>query len=774
MLSRRNSHRALWAAAFSIPSLIASASLLSAANRSTLVARRLDCVTPGQAATISTESISCTTPRPNTEVWRIDRPNVRQRETSYPGIRFRQGDLVSVFAGGCAQAGGMGLTWKRYVNPMSPNRDSDDQYHGLIAVPGFGPLRHIRDAVLAGGIAILADPGADAALKLGYADDGYSDNGYTGREDGWWQQCNDLSDAWVVIAIQHDCATSAAPSCIRGRALDIVWDRTDANGFPLNPDWVWRRVVGTEPEPSQLCSWSTKIGGFPGDDAALCASQLTAKDRNGGCVQGGTAGNIAGHMNWIGTPVTSVGWIWWSGHDYWFDDDYTFNFAPVDDSGNPTRALFVQSQTNPQIEFSSDETIDKFDTAPWWQSLHLSVDAEDRQKHGQAIVTGKSPPDFFPGGTTAIVIGQLGLDCAHTCGTELHPAWAVFIHVKNDPQDDTWAFFVRNWGNEGWCSTDDHRIATQQLTVKFPRRNATGVEIIRAATVTGATHAVPPFDITLTPERDGALGTFYLPPSSDHGVVFGELHLRWRTRLPERLVADASALLRKRPAAIVGATRRPDTEKALNQRLTTLRPAARDSLRVITKSSRMARRVVPVTGRVVARPAQTLVQDKRVTAVRIVTTPAAEARRKLVVARLLPDTARLSPALDSMLMMLGTQTARVSVPAQTQWTNAGIRVAAGDMLEIVAEGRWSNGGETPQQVGPTGFGGFRLDGTPLPSANLGSLIARVGDAVFAVGERYAAVVANSGELFLGMNDTAGTFADNTGSMQVVLTRRSGR
>src|SRR5437667_362154 len=61
--------------------------------------------------------VSCYKPRPNTEVWSINRPNVRQPEVAYPSITFKKGDLVSIAAGGCAQRGGAGLTWYRYVNP---------------------------------------------------------------------------------------------------------------------------------------------------------------------------------------------------------------------------------------------------------------------------------------------------------------------------------------------------------------------------------------------------------------------------------------------------------------------------------------------------------------------------------------------------------------------------------------------------------------------------------------------------------------------------------
>jgi hypothetical protein len=59
-------------------------------------------------------------------------------------------------------------------------------------------------------------------------------------------------------------------------------------------------------------------------------------------------------------------------------------------------------------------------------------------------------------GSYAIVTGLMGLDCEHSCSTELHPVWAMAVRVKSDPADVVWAIFVRNWGNEGFCSQDQH------------------------------------------------------------------------------------------------------------------------------------------------------------------------------------------------------------------------------------------------------------------------------------------------------------------------------
>src|SRR6266480_2853969 len=66
----------------------------------------------------------------NTETWSITQPNVKQHITQYPQIRFQPGDRISIKASGCVQTGGVGRTWKDYVNPRGPN--ADHLYHGLI------------------------------------------------------------------------------------------------------------------------------------------------------------------------------------------------------------------------------------------------------------------------------------------------------------------------------------------------------------------------------------------------------------------------------------------------------------------------------------------------------------------------------------------------------------------------------------------------------------------------------------------------------------------
>ena len=152
------------------------------------------------------------------------------------------------------------------------------------------------------------------------------------------------------------------------------------------------------------------------------------------------------------------------------------------------------------IEFDSDETIDHFHT-PWWKAFHQAVDlntsASDFISRVEADPSVLEDPaelarwqdqqtlqqqlnqvyamigDSRPGGKGkfAIVTGLLGLDTEHAgAQAELHPAYAVAIRVNDDPSDETWAIFVRNWGNEGYCSSLPHPVdfPNNQYTFHLP------------------------------------------------------------------------------------------------------------------------------------------------------------------------------------------------------------------------------------------------------------------------------------------------------------------
>ena len=105
-----------------------------------------------------------------------------------------------------------------------------------------------------------------------------------------------------------------------------------------------------------------------------------------------------------------------------------------------------------ELEHFSPESTDQFGVR-WWSDLQHSIsddyaeDSEDWQ-FARGYVTS----------VPAYIVGLFGLDCEHGCVTELHPIYGMALRSvarrpAREPQFDRWAFFARNAGSEGFCST---------------------------------------------------------------------------------------------------------------------------------------------------------------------------------------------------------------------------------------------------------------------------------------------------------------------------------
>ena len=97
---------------------------------------------------------------------------------------------------------------------------------------------------------------------------------------------------------------------------------------------------------------------------------------------------------------------------------------------------------------------------------------------------------------------------------------------------------------------------------------------------------------------------------------------------------------------------------------------------------------------------------------------------------------------------------RIARPSPV-WQESYVRVKKGQRLVIDAEGAWS-----PDLQNRIGWcGGDGVANTPgsaaylLPGTNIGALIAKIGDTVFAVGSRYDNPAPDNGVIFLAMNET---------------------
>ena len=483
----------------------------------------------------------------------INEPVVTKHETEYPAIVFAAGDIVEVTADGCVQTGGRGRTWKRYVNPAGPN--SDRLYHGLVRIPtgtANSALVQIKSVIgrqlKVSGVDV---PESQLVLHLGYEDDNYSDNGYYAHDDGEPEQCKtsfkgpDGGPAHVTITIYR--GTDAGHGNNSPFDFDVLSSQTaDPNGLPYNPHWSWQQRAenrGQAPDTSLCHNFSRRDSHFGVPDLFMspyfpdCSDQIDAnsvdlpRGVNAAVCKVGTkpvvGDSFAGHVNWF--PVTLEGRASWGDHGS--DDDYTFTFY----SDDPDKPLLVNGQDGIHVEFDSDETIDHFKTEAW-AAFHNAVDLnKDFAKQ------------LFDGHT--ILTGMFSLDSEHRLKSELHPLYAMATRSENfgtNPGDETWLIFVRNQGDEGYCSNEIWGAGFEDYTFRLPwRPGMTSVEVNSTKTqFDGTERTSGPFVSYVTPrdaKRDlpaGVYVNFHLgPPVLNTAIVGtpasepfinGALHLIWK------------------------------------------------------------------------------------------------------------------------------------------------------------------------------------------------------------------------------------------------------
>ena len=284
----------------------------------------------------------------------------------------------------------------------------------------------------------------------------------------------------VGVFILAACPGSKTPT----PPWNYVFYQADDNGFPLNPPWGYQ-IAAPFTEPS--CGYRNESP----------TSQHPWKNGGNMCADGA-------HYNF--TVATYEGLVCWDSHSG-DDDDYNINLYRPDNAG------FQPKSQNIGTEFDSDETIDYFSTR-WWSDFHNAVDDSDTK--AGALINGKE----------AIVIGTLGLDAPHGHHPEIHPVMAIAIHAKSDPADDTWAVFVRNWGDEGYCGDEIEEVAQRDFTFRLPWRKGAD-EVTDGGTHLLARLAGDTFSITPLRVQNAVLVTITIAPFFQRDRVHGEVHLVW-------------------------------------------------------------------------------------------------------------------------------------------------------------------------------------------------------------------------------------------------------
>jgi len=110
----------------------------------------------------------------------------------------------------------------------------------------------------------------------------------------------------------------------------------------------------------------------------------------------------------------------------------------------------------------------------------------------------------------------------------------------------------------------------------------------------------------------------------------------------------------------------------------------------------------------------------------------------------------------------------INVAGNRAWTATGLSVRRGEPLTINASGQVKIGGNDGQAFGPGGASETN-PGNPIPSAQTGALIGRIGNgAPFVIGTSNRIQAPAAGQLFLGVNDSY--FNDNFGNFDVEVGR----
>lgn len=315
-----------------------------------------------------------------------------------------------------------------------------------------------------------------------------------------------------------------------------------------------------------------------------------------------------GHVNWF--PVTLEGTTgccdYSQGHpgEDLGDHDYTFSF---NSEGPNENSLDLTTYSGLHAEFDSQETIDNFQLSKEWWTLRSEV----QSNHSEA-------EKMYEG--HVVVTGMFGLDGEHDLKPELHPVYALAlehepqatvhgpgqpVHIPGlspAPSEDMWLMFVRNQGDEGYCSSDVWDGYFEDYTFQLPWKDGmTHLEVnaAKGKTVFWGTDGTSGPTVTVVPSTrptdNGKLLVnvkFHIGPGAQTAkdvdpsdmsvpIIFGALYLDWSAESVATAATTQTGNFGSKPAVSElpkQAAASPDTEDSdvsLAKTISKLTPAQR-------------------------------------------------------------------------------------------------------------------------------------------------------------------------------------------------------
>lgn len=326
----------------------------------------------------------------------------------------------------------------------------------------------------------------------------------------------------------------------------LVWDRNlDANGGPLDPYWGLEKIAnqippreeGQPPYPCELDPFSAACS-----ENRPIIQDLPLFPNSVICGVGNLQAKIHGHADWI--VGSQRGCIQWE--DQSPDGDYNFQMFPP----NPNRSVLTKNNGGfIGLEFDYYETLVNAQS-PFWQKFRTEVEAEDNDQRShqpeirKILRPAPQDPSINP---RAMAVGLFGVDCEHGCKSEIHPILALAIETNDDPNDNTWMVFARNWGDQGFCSQYRHMVDfpdNKMSVLLLDDGNSHGATLIPEKTkMFASTGSGIPFPITSYWAGRGPVLTFSFPaPEKKRALVEMEVHYKWDKLAPPSCEAPTPKL----------------------------------------------------------------------------------------------------------------------------------------------------------------------------------------------------------------------------------------